>query len=105
MASDRLRKNTALKIVVLDSSAIFMIFEYSINLEQELLRLLGSYEVVVPSKIIKELKFLCEKGKGKQKKLNWKQEKITHLEYGRKDKLFQDRWGTQEDPTFHRRNM
>lgn len=67
MASDRLRKNTALKIVVLDSSAIFMIFEYSINLEQELLRLLGSYEVVVPSKIIEELKFLCKKGKGKQK--------------------------------------
>jgi rRNA-processing protein FCF1 len=67
MASDRLRKNTALKIVVFDSSAILMIFEYSINLEQELLRLLGSYEVVVPSKIIEELKFLCEKGKGKQK--------------------------------------
>ena len=67
MASDRLRKNTALKIVVLDSSAIFMIFEYSINLEQELLRLLGNYEVVVPSKIIEELKFLYEKGKGKQK--------------------------------------
>jgi rRNA-processing protein FCF1 len=68
MASDRLRKNTALKIVVLDSSAILMIFEYSIKLEQELLRLLGSYEVVVPSKIIEELKFLCEQGKGKKKK-------------------------------------
>jgi len=67
MASDRLRKNTALKIVVLDSSAILMIFEYSIKLEQELLRLLGNYEVVVPSKIIEELKFLCEKGRGKQK--------------------------------------
>jgi rRNA-processing protein FCF1 len=32
-----------------------------------LLRLLGRYEVVVPSKIIEELKFLCEQGKGKQK--------------------------------------
>ncbi len=67
MASHRLRKNTALKIVVLDSSAILMIFEYSIKLEQELLRLLGSYELVVPYKIIEELKLLCEKGKGKQK--------------------------------------
>jgi uncharacterized protein len=69
MASDRLRGNSASKIVVFDSSAILILFEYSINLEQELIRLLGSYEIVVPSKIVEELKILCEKGKGKKKKL------------------------------------
>ena len=67
MASDRLRKNSASKIVVFDSSAILMLFEYSIKLEQELVRLLGSYEIVIPSKIVEELKFLSEKGKGKKK--------------------------------------
>jgi rRNA-processing protein FCF1 len=67
MASDRLRGNSALKIVVFDSSAILMLFEYSINLDQEMVRLLGKYEKVVPSKIVKELKFLSEKGKGKKK--------------------------------------
>jgi rRNA-processing protein FCF1 len=67
MASDRLRGNPASKIVVFDSSAILMLFEYSINLEQELIRLLGNYKIVVPSKIVEELKFLSEKGKGKKK--------------------------------------
>ncbi len=56
MASDRLRGNSASKIVVFDSSAILMLFEYSINLEEELIRLLGNYEIVVPSKIVEELK-------------------------------------------------
>ncbi len=69
MASDRLRGNPASKIVVFDSSAILMLFEYSINLNQELIRLLGSYEIVIPSKIIEELKVLCQKGKGKKKQL------------------------------------
>jgi rRNA-processing protein FCF1 len=69
MASDRLRGNPASKIVVFDSSAILMLFEYSINLNQELIRLLGSYEIVVPSKIVEELKVLSEKGKGKKKQL------------------------------------
>ena len=67
MASNRLRKNSTLKIVVFDSSAILMLFEYNINLKQELVKLLGNYKIVVPSKIVEELKFLSEKGKGKKK--------------------------------------
>ncbi len=69
MASNRLRKNSILKIVVFDSNAILMLFEYNINLKKELTKLLGSYEIVVPSKIVEELKFLSEKGKGKKKQL------------------------------------
>ncbi len=69
MASDRIRENSASKIVVFDSSAILMLFEYSIDLEQELARLLGLYEIVVPFKIVEELRIMYEKGKGKQKQI------------------------------------
>ena len=69
MASDRIWGNSTSKIVVFDSSAILMLFEYSIDLEKELSRILGRYEIVVPSRIIEELKVLCKKGKGKKKKL------------------------------------
>ena len=44
-----------------------MLFEFSIDLESELIRLLGFFEIVVPSPIVDELKFLSKKGKGKQK--------------------------------------
>ncbi len=67
MASYRIRRNKAGKIVVLDSSAILMPFEFSIDLENELTRLLGKYKMVIPSPIIEELKFLSENGKGRKK--------------------------------------
>ena len=69
MASDRLRGNRTKKIVVIVSSAIMMLFEFSIDLEKELTRLIGSYHIVVPSPILKELKFLSENGKGKKKQI------------------------------------
>jgi rRNA-processing protein FCF1 len=67
MASDRLWGNRDGKIVILDSSAIMMLFEFSIDLEQELTRLLGKYHIVVPKPIVQELKFLSQYGKGKKK--------------------------------------
>jgi hypothetical protein len=67
MAFDRIWRNPTSKIVVVDSNALLMLFEYSINYKQELVRLLGSYQLVVPSKIVEELKLLSEKGKGKKK--------------------------------------
>jgi len=67
MAPDRLRRDRKGKIVILDSSAIFMPFEFSINLESELSRLLGKYHVIIPKQIFEEIKLLSEKGKGKKK--------------------------------------
>ncbi len=64
MASDRLWRNRDGKIVILDSSAVMMLFEFSINLEDELTRLLGPYHIVVPKPILRELTFLSEKGMG-----------------------------------------
>jgi rRNA-processing protein FCF1 len=44
-----------------------MLFEFSIDLEDELTRLLGKYHIIIPRPIVKELKFLAEHGKGKKK--------------------------------------
>ena len=43
-----------------------MCFEFSIDLEKELTRLLGMYHIVVPSSIIGELRSLSKKGTGKK---------------------------------------
>jgi len=67
MASDRIRQDRKGKIVILDSSAIFMLFEFSVGLESELTRLLGEYHIVIPKPIFDEIKLLSEKGKGKKK--------------------------------------
>lgn len=44
-----------------------MLFEFSIDLEKELTRLLGNYHIVIPTPIVKELEFLSENGMGKKK--------------------------------------
>ena len=67
MASDRLRGDRKEKVVILDSSAILSLFEFSIDLEDELTRLLGSYHILLTSPIFEELKFLSKNGKGKKR--------------------------------------
>lgn len=67
MAFDRLRKNREGRVVILDSNAVMMLFECSINLEGELQRLLGLYHIVIPSVVLDELKVLMEKGRGKKR--------------------------------------
>ena len=66
MASNRIRQDRDAKLVILDSSAIMVLFEFSIDLEGELTRLLGKYHVVIPIPIIRELEFLSKHGKGKK---------------------------------------
>jgi hypothetical protein len=66
MAFDRIWGDRATKIAVLDTSAILMLFEFSIDLEDELSRLIGSYKVIIPKPIVDELIFLSKKGKGKK---------------------------------------
>jgi len=67
MAPNRIWINREEKIVILDSNSIMMLFEFSIDLEDELTRLLGKYHIIVPKPIIEELKFLSKHGKGKKK--------------------------------------
>ncbi|KYK22854.1 hypothetical protein AYK24_01725 [Thermoplasmatales archaeon SG8-52-4] len=67
MASDRLWQYRAEKRVILDSSAVLMLFEFSIDLEYELTRLLGKYKIILPSPIVDELKFLSKADNGLKK--------------------------------------
>lgn len=67
MASNRLWGNREAEIVILDTSAIMMLFEFSIDLEDELTRLIGNHHIVVPKPVIDELKILSERGKGKKR--------------------------------------
>jgi rRNA-processing protein FCF1 len=69
MASNRIRGNSRRCIVFLDTSAIFMIFERNIRLEEELTRLLASYEIFILQSVINEISILKEQGSEKQKKL------------------------------------
>ena len=67
MESNRIWRDRDTKIVILDSSAILMVFEFPINLEDELRRLVGRYRIIIPNSILKELKLLSNKGDGKKK--------------------------------------
>jgi rRNA-processing protein FCF1 len=69
MASDRIWRNPKERRVILDSSSIMMLFEHSIDLEDELTRLLGKVEIIVPKPIVDELIYLSENGKGRKKRL------------------------------------
>ena len=67
MASYWLWGDIIRKIVILDTSAIIMCFEFSIDLEAELRRILGAFDIVVPSSVVSELEFLSKNGKGIKK--------------------------------------
>lgn len=66
MASDWLRQNRD-TIILLDSNAVMMLFEFSVDLEDELTRLFGKFKIFIPKPVVNELKFLSEHGKGRKK--------------------------------------
>ena len=67
MAFNWLRGDRIYKRVILDSNALLTLFEYSIDLEKEILRLVGSFKIIIPTSVIRELNTLAEYGKGNQK--------------------------------------
>jgi uncharacterized protein len=67
MASDRVRGDQGYRVVVLDSSAALMPFEFSIDLESELKRLLGAVLIVVPLSVDKELRLLAARESGEKR--------------------------------------
>ena len=64
MAFDRLRRNREEIAVILDTSAILMLFEFPIDLDDELIRLLGRFHILIPTPIIEELRLLSKQGNG-----------------------------------------
>ena len=69
MASNRLCRDTSERIVILDSNAVMMLFEFSINLDNEITYLVENSRILVPQPVIDELKYLSLYGKGKKKKI------------------------------------
>jgi len=67
MAFDRVWGDKIHKTVILDSSAILMFFEFSVDWEKELDRLLGGYHLVVPTAVVHELQILSTRGAGQKK--------------------------------------
>lgn len=65
MASDRLWRDTNQSLVILDTSAVLLPFEYSIDVFGELTRLLGQYQIIIPDVVIKELQQFQHRGDGK----------------------------------------
>ncbi|RLF62754.1 MAG: hypothetical protein DRN33_05225 [Thermoplasmata archaeon] len=66
MASDRLWGDRDTKVVVLDTSAILMLFEFSIKLEDELAVLVGKSRIILPRQVVDELKLLSARGDGRK---------------------------------------
>lgn len=52
---------SGVKAVVLDTNALLMPFQFKINIDSEIDRLLGGVEVLVPSSVIEELTKLKDK--------------------------------------------
>jgi rRNA-processing protein FCF1 len=67
MAFDRVRGDKIRKTVILDSSAILMFFEFSVDWKKELDRLLDSYDLVVPTAVVQELRILASRNSGQKK--------------------------------------
>jgi len=65
MAPDRIRGDTTQPIVILDTSAVLLPFEHSVDLFGDLTRLLGSYHLIIPHAVINELQQLQKRGNGK----------------------------------------
>ena len=55
-------------VVILDANALMMPFQFSINIDRELGRLLGGFEVVVPSSVIAELEKVAAERKASEAK-------------------------------------
>lgn len=67
MAFNRVWGDKIHKTVILDSSAILMFFEFSVDWEKELQRLIGSFRLVVPTAVVQELQVLSTHKKGQKK--------------------------------------
>ena len=68
MASNRLWGNRKEKIIILDTSAILTPFEFSIDLDQELKRIVGKFHIIIPNKVKDELIFFSKNIEGKKGK-------------------------------------
>jgi rRNA-processing protein FCF1 len=58
MAFDRVRGDKIRKTVILDTSAILSFFEFSVEWEKALDKMVGGYHLVIPTAVVRELQIL-----------------------------------------------
>ncbi|MEM1513471.1 MAG: PIN domain-containing protein [Candidatus Thermoplasmatota archaeon] len=51
-----------MRAVVLDTNALMMPYQFDINIEKELTRLLGVCRIIVPRSVVEEIEKIAEKG-------------------------------------------
>jgi uncharacterized protein len=67
MAFDRVRGDKIRKTVILDTSALLSFFEFSVDWEKELFRLVDGYHILVPTEVLKELDILSRQTASQRK--------------------------------------
>lgn len=67
MAFDRIWRDKIHKTVILDTSAILSFFEFSVDWEKELFRLLDGYKIMIPYMVINELTVLSQQTASQRK--------------------------------------
>jgi rRNA-processing protein FCF1 len=79
-----------MKRVVLDANALMMPFQFGVNLDLELERLLGSFEALVPTSVIDELKLLAPGNEAAKKALRLAQKYGRIESEGKADDVLMD---------------
>jgi uncharacterized protein len=92
MAFDRVRRDKIRKTVILDTSALLSFFEFSVDWEKELFRLLDGYQIIVPAAVINELEVLS-----KQTASLRKQKAAASLKYAQRYETVQTNTGNADD--------
>jgi rRNA-processing protein FCF1 len=92
MAFDRVRGDKIHKTVILDTNAILSFFEFSVDWEKELLRLLDGYKIIVPNEVMKELEVLS-KQTASQRKLR----AVASLKFAERYETIDTRAGNADD--------
>ena len=77
-----MKKKEDITFVILDTNALLIPFKFKIDLEGELLRLLGACEILVPSSVLDELKIIRVKHAKAAQKLAERFRVITTLKKG-----------------------
>lgn len=76
--------------VILDTNALMMPFQFGVNLDLELERLFGSFEILVPSPVVRELTSLAPKNRIARSALRLARKYKTVESEGQTDKVLVD---------------
>ncbi|HEC94470.1 MAG TPA: hypothetical protein ENI45_00715, partial [Thermoplasmatales archaeon] len=65
------------RYVIIDTNMLLTLFEQTFDLENEIARTVGRYEIIIPKAVVQELKVLSTAGKGATKR--WAKAALTYI--------------------------